>query len=45
MTFDVEREDVMKRFLAVEIRATVVLMVRAIPSLVFWIGLIIWLFN
>ena len=45
MTFDVERKDILKRFLTVEIRATFVLLVRAIPSLIFWIGLMVWALN
>ena len=45
MTFDVERMDVMKRLLKLEARATLVLCIRAIPSVVFWICVILWLFN
>tara|TARA_Y100000590_G_C15266158_1_gene843164 strand:- start:464 stop:601 length:138 start_codon:yes stop_codon:yes gene_type:complete len=45
MTFKVERMDVMKRFLKLEARATLVLCIRAIPSIVFWIWVLLWFFN
>lgn len=45
MIFDVERLDVMRRFLVVEKRATVVLFIRAIPSMLAWIAGVVWLFN
>lgn len=45
MTFDVERLDVMKRFLRLEFKATVVLAVRAIPSVLVWGAVVLWALN
>ena len=42
MTFDVERLEVMRRFVRVEKQATWVALIRAIPSILCWIGLIAW---
>ena len=45
MTFEVERLSTMKRLLQLEARATWVMTIRSLPSLLFWIGLLFWLFN
>ena len=46
MTFDTDRVSLAKRFLRLEFDATVVLVIRAIPSIMCWIGLIyLWLSN
>ena len=44
MTYEVERRSVMRQFLRLEWRLTVVAFIRAIPSIVFWIGLFAWIF-
>jgi hypothetical protein len=45
MTFKLERVAVLKRFLALELRATRVMLVRAVPSLVIWAGILLWFFK
>ena len=40
MTFEVERLSTMKRLLQLEARATWVMTIRSLPSLLFWIGLL-----
>jgi hypothetical protein len=42
MTFDVERLAVLRRFVHVEKQATWVALIRAIPSILCWIGLVAW---
>ena len=45
MTFNQDRQHVLRRMVELEKRATVVLVIRAIPSIAVWIGVFIWLFN
>ena len=44
MIYNIERKEILNQFLKLEWRQTVVMFIRAIPSMVAWIGLLIWLF-
>ena len=44
MIYDNERLDLERRFIRLEFRATIILLIRAIPSLIIWIGFLIWLY-
>ena len=45
MTFKSDQLDMLRRMVRLEARATVVVAIRAIPSALVWIGLMLWLFN
>jgi hypothetical protein len=45
MIFKSDQLGMLRRMVRLEARATVVVAIRAIPSALVWIGLILWLFN
>lgn len=45
MTFESDQVYVLKRFVGLEFKATLTLIIRAIPSFVIWGGLFVWFFR
>lgn len=45
MIFKSDQLGMLRRMVRLEARATVVVAIRAIPSALVWIGLMLWLFN
>ena len=45
MTYDAERLKLKRLYLVMEWKHLWVVIIRTIPSFLFWIGFVLWLFN
>ncbi|MGC6367188.1 MAG: hypothetical protein ACON35_04230 [Candidatus Marinamargulisbacteria bacterium] len=45
MTYKYERIEVLRQFLKLELKETAIMLVRSVPSLLFWVWFVLWVLK